>query len=156
MKIKPFHFLIFWGLLNIIQGSFTELTSDEGYYWFYSTSPEWGYYDHPPLLAWIIRIGYKLFQNELGVRLFNILLNTAAVFLLLKLLSAYLKDITVVYLIILSLPVLNYLSFIVFPDGPLLFFSILFLLCYKRLLEKNDFWSAIFLGLSLAGMLYSK
>jgi 4-amino-4-deoxy-L-arabinose transferase-like glycosyltransferase len=156
MKIKPLHFLCFWGLLNVIQGSFTELTSDEGYYWFYSTSLEWGYYDHPPFLAWIIRIGYSIFQNELGVRLFSILLNVAAIFLFFKLLSGYLKDISVVYLVILSFPVLNYLSFIVFPDGPLLFFSVGFLLAYKRLLEKNDYWSAIFLGLSIAGMLYSK
>src|SRR5690242_17839290 len=68
MKIRPFHFFIFWLALNLVQAAFTELTSDEGYYWFYSRSLEWGYYDHPPFIALMVRIGYALFPNELGVR----------------------------------------------------------------------------------------
>jgi hypothetical protein len=156
MKIKTFHFVIFWVILNILQGSFTELTSDEGYYWFYSTSPEWGYYDHPPLLAWIIGAGYALFQNELGVRLFNILMSGVALFLFFKLISPYIENSRVAFLIILSMPLLNYLSFIVFPDGPLLLFSIIFLLAYKRFLEKKDVMSSLVIGVAMAFMLYSK
>jgi hypothetical protein len=156
VKIKTFHFIVFWLILNILQGSFTELTSDEGYYWFYSTTPQWGYYDHPPLLAWIIGTGYALFQNELGVRVVNILMSGIALFLFLKLVSPYVRNQLVLVLIILSMPLFNYLSFIVFPDGPLLFFSIVFLLAYKRFLEKKDLLSSLVMGTALALMLYSK
>ena len=61
-----------------------------------------------------------------------------------------------IYLILSAQPLLNYFSIIVFPDGPLLFFSLVFLLGYKRLITKNDWVSACWIGLSLTGMMYSK
>jgi hypothetical protein len=72
MRIKPLHFAAFLVVLNLVQVAFTELTSDEGYYWFYSRSLEWGYAEHPPLIALMVRIGYALFPNQLGVRLVNV------------------------------------------------------------------------------------
>jgi hypothetical protein len=155
-KIEIISLVGLWVALNLIQGNFTELTSDEGYYWFYSTSPEWGYYDHPPFLAWIIGAGYFLFQNELGVRLFNVLMNGAALFLFLQLIRRYIKKKPVAFLVILSMPLFHYISFIVFPDGPLIFFSIIFLLAYKRFLEKKDILSSVLMGAALAFMFYSK
>ena len=156
IKFTASHFVAFWLFLNILQGSFTELTSDEGYYWFYSTSLQWGYYDHPPLLAWLIGAGYLLIQNELGVRLFNIFMNAAGLLLFFKLVSPYIKNWPIAFVLILSMPLLNYLSFIVFPDGPLLFFTIIFLLTYREYLERKDLRSSLLMGMSLALMLYSK
>jgi len=155
LKIKFLHFIFCWTLLNLLQGTFTELTSDEGYYWYYSTSAEWGYYDHPPLLAWMIRAGYALFPNELGVRLLNILVNSATLYLFFKLLGKN-KNENIIYLLVLATPLLNYMAFIIFPDGPLLFFSVLFLWTYKKFLQKQDLTAALLMGISIAGMLYSK
>ncbi|AKJ04746.1 dolichyl-phosphate-mannose-protein mannosyltransferase [Archangium gephyra] len=157
MKIRPLHFFIFWLVLNLVQAAFTELTSDEAYYWFYSRSLEWGYYDHPPFIALMVRLGYALFPNELGVRLVNVILNALSVLLLFKLVPREQprRD-TLIYLMVLSLPLLNYLAFIIFPDGPLLFFLVLFLLGYQRFLEKEDLAAVLLLGCSTALMLYSK
>src|SRR2546426_12171431 len=83
-KIKPVHFALFWLCLNLVQAACTQLTSDEGYYWFYSRSLEWGYYDHPPLLALLVKMGYGLFPNAFGVRLVYVLLNSLGVFLFLR------------------------------------------------------------------------
>ncbi len=33
------------------------LHADEAYYWVWSRHLAWGYFDHPPMIAWIIRIG---------------------------------------------------------------------------------------------------
>ena len=77
----PAFFLFFWFILNIIQVSLMELTSDEGYYWFYSQRLQWGYYDHPPLIAALIKAGCSLFPGELGVRFFNVVLSTAGLYL---------------------------------------------------------------------------
>ncbi|HYO57852.1 ArnT family glycosyltransferase [Archangium sp.] len=157
MKIRPFHFFIFWLALNLVQAAFTELTSDEGYYWFYSRSLEWGYYDHPPFIALMVRIGYALFPNELGVRLVNVILNALSVLLLFRLVPrGEQKRDDLIYLMILSLPLLNYLAFLIFPDGPLLFFLVLFLIGYKRSLEKDDLPAVLLMGFSTALMLYSK
>ena len=154
-KIKPVHFILFWLILNLVQAWFGTLTSDEGYYWFYSTKLEWGYYDHPPFLALLIHWGYALIENEMGVRMLGILLNGFSLFLLFRMLPKEVPN-SLIYLIFLSFPLLNYITFIVFPDTPLLAFSLWFLYGYKRLLEKNDWWSVGIIGLATALMMYSK
>jgi len=51
----------------------TELTPDEAYYWTWAQEPAAGYLDHPPLVAWLIRLGTLLLGNSaLGVRLFSL------------------------------------------------------------------------------------
>src|SRR5512134_515911 len=47
----------------------TELYSDEAYYWLWSLRPAAGYFDHPPLVAWLVAAGAPLAAGELGVRL---------------------------------------------------------------------------------------
>ena len=149
-------FLLFWTVLNLLQIGFTELTSDEGYYWFYAQHLQWGYYDHPPLLALLIKWGSLLLPGELGVRFFNVILSTAGLWLFFTLLPNHLKQSSTTYLLLLSAPLLHYLTFLLFPDGPLLFFSLLFLVLYKRFLLKQNVAVAILLGFSLALMAYSK
>jgi hypothetical protein len=157
MRIRPPHFVAFLLVLNLVQVAFTELTSDEGYYWFYSRSLEWGYAEHPPLVAAMVRIGYALFPNELGVRLVNVILNALAVLLLFTLVPRREpKQDARIYLMVLSLPLLNYLAFIIFPDGPLLFFLVSFLIGYRRFLAKEDVPAVLLMGFSTALMLYSK
>ena len=150
------YFLCFWLVLNLVQASFTELTSDEGYYWFYAQHLQWGYYDHPPMVAVLIKWGSLLFSGELGVRFFNVLLSTGGLYLFFLLLPAQIKNSRATYLVLLSAPLLHYLCFIVFPDGPLLFFSLLFLVLYKRFLKEPTVASALLLGLSIALMGWSK
>ncbi len=149
-------FLLFWFVLNLLQVAFTELTSDEGYYWFYAQHLQWGYYDHPPLIAFLIRCGTALLPGELGVRFFNVVLSTGSVALFFLLLPQNLKQSKRTYLVLLSAPLLHYLTFLLFPDGPLLFFSLLFLVLYKRFLRRKNLLTALLLGLALAGMAYAK
>src|SRR6476659_7356834 len=113
MRIRPLHFAAFLLVLNLVQVAFTELTSDEGYYWFYSRSLEWGYAEHPPLIALMVRIGYALFPNQLGVRLVNVILNALSVLLLFQLVPRREpKTEARIYLMVLCLPLLNYLEFL--------------------------------------------
>lgn len=133
-----------------------ELTSDEGYYWFYAQHLQWGYYDHPPMIAVLIKAGTAILPGELGVRFFNVVLSTGALALFFSLLKDEQKQNLKTYWVLLSAPLLHYLTFLLFPDGPLLFFSLLFLVAYKRFLEQQSFAITAMLGLSLALMAYSK
>ncbi|MBI5010163.1 MAG: glycosyltransferase family 39 protein, partial [Bacteroidia bacterium] len=54
------------------------------------------------------------------------------------------------------LPVYNIYGFIATPDSPLIFFSALFLLLYKRFLEKDSWGISVFMGFVMAAMMYSK
>ena len=80
-------FYISWIILGLIQSRATELLDDEAYYWVYSKFLDWGYFDHPPLVALLIKMGYSIFQNELGVRLFFLLLNVLSLFLIERLIE---------------------------------------------------------------------
>jgi 4-amino-4-deoxy-L-arabinose transferase-like glycosyltransferase len=45
------------------------LVPDETYYWLWSRFPSFGYYDHPPMVAWLIAGGTKLFgDTAFGIR----------------------------------------------------------------------------------------
>jgi len=62
-------------LIRLIAAAWTPLTFDEAYYWTWSKHLAGGYYDHPPMVALVIRLGTMLAgDTELGVRLFSILL----------------------------------------------------------------------------------
>lgn len=50
------------------------LIEDEAYYALWATAPDWGYYDHPPMIAWMIWAGEALIgDNRIGVRLLPLL-----------------------------------------------------------------------------------
>src|SRR5882762_7971553 len=61
--------------LRLVAASWTPLTFDEAYYWMWSKHLAFGYYDHPPAVAYVIRAGTMIAgDTELGVRLVSILL----------------------------------------------------------------------------------
>ena len=50
------------------------LIPDETYYWLWSRVPSWGYYDHPPMIAWWIWLSTRFFgPTSLGVRFLPVL-----------------------------------------------------------------------------------
>lgn len=70
----------FWGILGLatawklLAGGGLGLIFDECYYWVWSLHPQAGYFDHPPLVAWVIAGGRILLgHTELAVRLGAIL-----------------------------------------------------------------------------------
>jgi dolichol-phosphate mannosyltransferase len=57
-----------WVLRLVYAGS-VEMMPEETYYWNYSRHFDFGYLDHPPMVAWLIRAATAVFgQTEFGVR----------------------------------------------------------------------------------------
>lgn len=55
ITLPLFLFCLF--IVNLIQGNYSELLADEAYYWVYSNYLDFGYFDHPPMVAiWCIYI----------------------------------------------------------------------------------------------------
>ncbi len=147
-------FLGLWLFLGLIQSGLTELQDDEAYYWVFSQYLDWGYFDHPPMIAVLVKMGYAIFPNELGVRLFPLLLNIFSLLIIEKLIEK--KNPFLFYAISLSIAVLQISGFLAVPDIPLIFFTALFFLCYKRFISNFSLFNTFLLGLSVALLLYSK
>lgn len=151
---KAFFLLFLWTLANVLTALFSELYTDEAYYWVYTQFPAWGYFDHPPMTAWMIQAGYSIFQNEFGVRLVAIMFSTGFVYFLYKLTPS--KNQTTYWYIIFSIFPLHFFGFLAVPDTPFLFFSGLFFYVFKKYLEKDSLTNTVLLGIVIALLFYSK
>ena len=155
--IQKHHRLLFyssWLVLALFQSAFTELIADEAYYWVYSRFPAWGYFDHPPVIAILIKGGYALFQNELGVRFFCALLSTFTI-LITELLTER-KNPFLFYTIVLSIGVLQIAGYLAVPDTPLLFFTAVYFYVFRYFLININYRGAFFLAVSIALLFYTK
>ena len=145
-------------ILNIVQGSTTELLPDEAYYWVYSQYMSWGFFDHPPFVAVWVTISDFLFTDELGVRFFSSISFSLLIYLVWITIDHPLKKkFTWLFIVLVfSTALLNVYGFITTPDTPLLFFFALFLWSYKEYLTKRNTVSYLLLSLAITGMMYSK
>lgn len=143
-----------WLVLALAQSAATELIADEAYYWVYSRFPSWGYFDHPPMIAVLIKAGYAIFQNEFGVRLICALLSTFTVLITESLTEK--KNPFLFYTIALSIGVLQITGFLAVPDTPLLFFTALYFYAYRSFVKKINWQNALLLGIAIALLFYTK
>tara|TARA_R110000796_G_scaffold250788_4_gene380677 strand:- start:30280 stop:32043 length:1764 start_codon:yes stop_codon:yes gene_type:complete len=145
-------------VINILQSYFTELIFDESYYWYYAQNMAWGYFDHPPMVALLIKISSFLFSGELGVRFMSCLLSIGTLMLLWLMIDNPKKKDYVLHFFVLtfSMTLLNAYGFFTLPDTPLLFFTALFLFTYKKFIAAPSFLIALLLGLVMSALMYSK
>jgi Dolichyl-phosphate-mannose-protein mannosyltransferase len=150
------YFLLVWTVLNAIQAYTLELQGDEAYYWLYSKYLDWGYFDHPPMVALFIRIGDSLLHNEFGLRLLTILASTASIYVLWLILKKYAVDAIAFVLVVSGIFIFHIYGFTTTPDAPLFFFTVLFYFFYQQYIEDDKWLLAIILGIIVACLLYSK
>ncbi len=149
-------FLALWTLLNLTNAFLTDLANDEAYYWIYSRNLDWGYFDHPPAIAAMIKAGYALFPNELGVRLFSVLSNSLSLILLWKLCGRYGKDLKLFIFLISGIVTFHVYGFIIVPDAPLLVATVLYFYALNIYFKKENLFSVFLLSILIAFLLYSK
>jgi 4-amino-4-deoxy-L-arabinose transferase-like glycosyltransferase len=105
--------------LRLWVGGTLGLSADEAYYWTWSQALDWGYYDHPPGVAWLIRAGTAVIgDNELGVRAGGLVVQSLAFLALLF--AASPRDRSLLVLLLLGLPVLSFGGLLATPDALLL------------------------------------
>ena len=162
-KLKEHKFLLpltlfLFCILNSIQGNYTELLPDEAYYWVYSQYMDWGFFDHPPLVAVWVTISNLLFSDELGVRFFSAISYSLMLYLVWITIDHPSKNkySWLFLLLFASTALLNVYGFITTPDTPLLLFLALFLWAYKLYLTQKNTLIYFILSFAIAGMMYSK
>jgi 4-amino-4-deoxy-L-arabinose transferase-like glycosyltransferase len=80
-------------LLRGLMAALLPLSADEAYYWLWSQHPGLGYFDHPPMIAWLIRAGTLLFgDTPFGVRFAGVILSLPASWFVWRAAALILKD----------------------------------------------------------------
>ena len=149
-------FLFVWLTINLIQSAFIGVDGDEAYYWMFSKNLDWGYFDHPPMVALLIKFGEFFGHAPFFTRLGTVLLTTATAGIIFHGLPERLQQAKYYVWLFPSIIICNVYGFIATPDAPLFFFSALFFLGYKNYVEKDSIKAALFLSISITGMFYSK
>jgi 4-amino-4-deoxy-L-arabinose transferase-like glycosyltransferase len=137
-----------------------ELAPDEAYYWTWSRHLQWGYYDHPPLVGFLIRLFTEVAgQSEFGVRLGWVLIGsflTLLLYLMGKRMFGSERAGFFAALLMNMILLTSTGAVIVTPDGPQeLFWGLAVFGVYQAVSkEKNQGWYLT--GLSLGLGLLSK
>ena len=159
--------------LRLLIAAHVPLVDDEAYYWAWSQRLAWGYPDHPPAIAGVIRATTALLGDDpLGVRVGPILLNLGIAGLLYDLGRA-MFDAEVGALAALwfqTIPLFSIGGILSFPDAPFIFFWLLAMRAlWQACRHRGVVWwiitgasagltalsklAALFLGIAAAGYL---
>jgi hypothetical protein len=146
--------------LRLVAAAWTPLTFDEAYYWMWSKHLAGGYYDHPPAVAAVIRLGTIIAgDTELGVRLVSILLALPMSFAVYRTAAILFggQRVAATATILLNVTLMAAVgTLIVTPDAPLLVASSFVLFYLAKVLEtgRGAWWLAV--GAAVGAALLSK
>jgi hypothetical protein len=143
-----------WTIITLIQAWGTELFDDEAYYWVYAKFLDWGYFDHPPMVALLIKMGSFLLPGEIGVRLFIIIVGILTIRLTELLVAP--NNLRLFYALVLQMGLLQIGGILAVPDIPLLFFTVLFFIAFQHFAHKQGWKETLALSIVIALLLYSK
>ncbi|HTZ03459.1 MAG TPA: glycosyltransferase family 39 protein, partial [Xanthobacteraceae bacterium] len=137
-----------------------DLETDEAYYWLWSRHLAISYYDHPPMIAYLIRLGTALFgDSAIGIRSMAIVSMVAASALVYALTVVLFDDrrlglIATVWFNMM--PHTAFFSIVMYPDTPALLFWLLSCLALALVWKsgRGEYWYLA--GAALGLLLLSK
>ena len=150
--------ILFLALFSTIYNSFIPLHGDEAYYWMWSHHLQSGYFDHPPMIAYLIHLSNYISESQWGVRLVNILAMSVAALYIFKLTHEIFDEKTALnaLLIFSSITLVHAGYILTTTDSPLiLFWSLTLYYSYKALFY-NRWRDYILAGILLGFMMLSK
>ena len=129
-------------LFRLAVAAAVQLVPDEAFYWTWTRHLAGGFFDHPPMIAYLMWLSTRVLgDTELGVRFFAVVLPFVGVALLLLTAHRLIPDgrsVKTTAAILLTSPLLAGLATIFTPDTPAVFFSICAMVCV--LVIVSDAW----------------
>jgi 4-amino-4-deoxy-L-arabinose transferase-like glycosyltransferase len=142
--------------VRLVAAAITPITFDEAYYWMWSKHLAGGYYDHPPMVAVVIRLGTMLVgDSAFGVRLVSVLLALPmswAVYRAAQILFGN-QRLAATATILLNVTLMVAVgTMIVTPDAPLIVASAFVLYSLAKVLEtgRGAWWLGVGVAVGLA------
>ncbi|MCA9286183.1 MAG: glycosyltransferase family 39 protein [Phycisphaerales bacterium] len=145
--------------LRLVAAIAMPLFSQEAYYWMYAQHLDWGYFDHPPMVAWVIWLGTALFgDTEWGVRSANLAaMLSASVVLFLFARQWFSKRAALVSALSLQvLPIYFLTGLVTTMDGALLLSWAACLAAFSVAVRTGRAWAWVVAGISMGAAMLSK
>ncbi len=133
-----------------------DLLPDEAYYWVWSERPQGGYFDHPGLIAWLMRPFTELFGDRVwAIRIPAVVSWLVGAWLVSDLARRVYQDRIAGQMALLvwaSMPLMQAGFHVVTPDAPMIIFSALalYLACRAALEGQGMLWLAAGVAVGLA------
>ncbi len=150
--------IVLSGVIASIYNSYLPLHGDEAYYWLWSHHLQTGYYDHPPMIAFMIYLSNFISETEWGVRLINVASMSVAALVIYRITQKMSdsKSALTSVIIFLSVLLVHAGYTITTTDSPLILFYSLALLAFYNVLTRAKVIDFILLGVWLGLMMLSK
>jgi 4-amino-4-deoxy-L-arabinose transferase-like glycosyltransferase len=141
--------------INLLYNFLLPLHPDEAYYWVWSKNLQLSYYDHPPMVAYLIKLFTLFSDSEWTIRLVSVTAISAAAWLIYllarKMFGERVAELSLILFLFIPLVQINYQ--VVTPDVPLLlFWTATLYFAYAAIFEgqtKFFYWTGLAIGLML-------
>jgi hypothetical protein len=143
-------------LIKLALASWLPMTGDEAYFALWGRHPDYGFYDHPPMIGWILAAMLQLGQHPLIVRLPTVLLTTFVGWCIYRLLRERNTVGACLVAILYLVSPINLLGVLVTTDTPLILFSLLSTLLLYRALQDDGLLYYALSGMALGLAFLSK
>lgn len=155
------YFWIFAGvvLLKILLAIWVPVTGDEAYFYIWGLFPDYGYYDHPPMIGWWLSLVMQVSDDPLALRMLAVLAS------ILPALGSYLmlrrfheQRARIVSLLMLFVPIFT-IGILITTDTAFILFGLMSIACCQRAIFANSKWlfllSGVLLGFSFLGKYFA-
>ena len=138
--------------LKLLLAALTPLSGDEAYFLLWGQHPDFGYYDHPPMVGWLLWLMLRISDAEWVLRLPVVVFTSYIGYGLYRLLRDWDAQKAALIAVIYLLSPMNWLGFIITTDAGLIFFSFLTVYFVARGLQsrltKHFIWAGVAFGLA--------
>ncbi len=145
--------------LKLILSVWFPVTGDEAYFTLWGKFPDYGYYDHPPMLGWWLAAQMQISDALWWLRLPSVLVTTAIGWVIYQIFRQQDEQVAAWVASLYLLAPINLLTFVIANDIPLLFWAFLSVLAFHRAQNNDDLrWylaSGILLGLAFLSKFFA-
>ncbi|MDW5443901.1 ArnT family glycosyltransferase [Polaromonas sp. SM01] len=129
------------------------ITGDEAFFYWWGVYPDWGYYDHPPMVGWLIALMRATLGDTLwSIRLPVVMLPLALGALVGWALSPLDKTRAAWAVVLFWLAPINWLNVLITTDTPLIFWSVLSVALLLRAERRERLDSTAWVQYALSGL----
>lgn len=144
-------YLLWWLTLfvKLIIAATFPISSDETYYWVWSHNIQLSYFDHPPMVAWLLWLGHFFEPFGNAIRWPTVIVGHLTLLVWIKILTHYtcIDNAKTWLWLALASPLLGIGSIIAVPDVPVVFFWSVSVLIFLRLIQTHKLVYYILFGL---------